>query len=252
MRQLLGTFAFFLMISLTGVFASPAFAEADAEEITRQVEDLSARGADRFRAGNYRAALVLFEEAYGLQPVPNLLYNMGRASEELEEWEPAIEYFERFLTADDVEARAREAALSRIQSIRTRQQATAATSFGDDQTPEPPTAEPPNRTPAFALLGTSAALLTGGIIMGVSASQSANQISDPDLGYDARLDARTQARTHALVADALYLSSAATAAVGIYLLVSAGKSSDQPSVASRSLSPWFGTDGAGFTFQVGF
>lgn len=251
MRQLLGTLIFFMSLALFGLSASPAFAEESSEEITRQVEELSAQGAARFRAENYRAALVFFEEAYALQPVPNLLYNIARAYEELEEWDPAIEYFERFLTAPDADARARETAMNRIQSIRARQRGLTADDGPAPEAPDNPLKKP-NRVPAFAAFGAGGALLFGGAVMGITASQSADQISDASLTYEQRLAARDQARTQALVADILYVSGAAAAAAGVYLFITSSRSADQPPQKARLFQPWLGPESAGFSFQVDF
>ena len=83
-----------LVVALTVVPAlagtSSAVAQQSGEKSTaRQVEELANKGAQAYGQERYRDAIGFFEEAYALQPVPNLLYNIGRCHEKLEEYEKA-------------------------------------------------------------------------------------------------------------------------------------------------------------------
>ena len=242
-----------LTVMVLALMAPPVVSTALAEEnVAQQVEALSMDGAVAFRAGNFEAAIEYFTAAYDLQPVPNLLYNIGRCYEQLEDWDQAISYFERFIRSPDVDREAREQARSRVESLREIQAA--------ERPPEEPRIEEeeeevitapatPNRTPAFAALGSGVALLGGGAVMGVMARNQASQITDMSLSYDDRLAARDSARTQALVADVLFGAGVVATGVGVYLLLTAGSDDAAP---GRAVAPWVGAGSAGVGLHLDF
>ncbi|WP_158542517.1 tetratricopeptide repeat protein [Lujinxingia litoralis] len=252
-----------LLVSLltTGIPAQVwAQSDAEAADIARQVESLSARGAEHFRAGEYVQAIALFEQAYALDPVPNLLYNIGRCYEQMEDWDEAIAQYERFMVAPDVESEARAHAMERVQSLREIKQMQAAEGSAAPDKEEPqvteplPTPEPAsvNRTPGVLTTVGGVALIGGGVVMGLMASGNAESLSDTSLAYDDRVSARDNARTQALVADVLYVSGAAVTALGLYLLITADSSEELPRTAHRQITPWVGKGSAGVGFTLGF
>jgi tetratricopeptide (TPR) repeat protein len=56
-------------------------------------------GVDFYRERNFRAALIEFQRAYRTAPHYKLLYNLGQASVELQEYAPAIDYLSGYLRA---------------------------------------------------------------------------------------------------------------------------------------------------------
>ncbi|TXD38475.1 tetratricopeptide repeat protein [Lujinxingia vulgaris] len=261
MRKFIGVGLLVTLMS-TGVPAQVmAQSDADAADIARQVESLSAEGAQSFRAGDYDKAIEFFEQAYALDPVPNLLYNIGRCYEQMEQWDEAIAQYERFMVAPDVESEARSHAMERVQSLREIQamQAREDGSTGDgaqDEGPDDviatPQPAPPNRTPGIITTAGGVALIGGGVVMGLMASGNAESITDPQLSYDDRLSARDSARTQALVADVFYASGIAVTALGIYLIVSADSVEDNPQASRSVLTPWVGKGSAGVGLTLGF
>jgi tetratricopeptide (TPR) repeat protein len=73
---------------------SPSAAPVDATESARTHFRL---GVDFYREHNFRAALIEFKRAYAASPHYKLLYNLGQASLELQEYAGAIEYFTAYL-----------------------------------------------------------------------------------------------------------------------------------------------------------
>jgi hypothetical protein len=74
----------------------------DAEPPVTDEATASARshfklGVDFYRERNFRAALIEFERAYADSPHYKLLYNLGQASLELQEYANAIDYLSRYL-----------------------------------------------------------------------------------------------------------------------------------------------------------
>ncbi|HEX3694529.1 MAG TPA: PEGA domain-containing protein [Polyangia bacterium] len=90
-------FAFCLLVcSLLGLAmpALPAHAQDDSKAVarTKLVE-----GSDLLKRGEYREALIRFQEAYALVPSPKILYNFGLAYMGLSRNADAIDAFEKFL-----------------------------------------------------------------------------------------------------------------------------------------------------------
>jgi tetratricopeptide (TPR) repeat protein len=78
----------------SGEEAAPAQPTAAATESARTHFKL---GVDFYRERNFRAALIEFKRAYADAPHYKLLYNLGQASLELQEYANAIEYFTDYL-----------------------------------------------------------------------------------------------------------------------------------------------------------
>lgn len=85
---------------------SPALAEPSREEV-RRARDLFAASAVDYRAGRFAEAARLLREAYRLNPVPNLQYNLARALEGQGDLPGAIAAYRSFVaTAGEVPDRA--------------------------------------------------------------------------------------------------------------------------------------------------
>jgi hypothetical protein len=54
------------------------------------------RGVELYREGNYRAAIIEFERAYSIAPNYKVLFNIGQAYLELQDYAAALTAFERF------------------------------------------------------------------------------------------------------------------------------------------------------------
>ena len=73
--------------------AAPAAGDAEAARAHFRM------GVDFYRERNFRAALIEFQRAYRAAPHYKLLYNLGQASVELQEYAPAIDYLSGYLRA---------------------------------------------------------------------------------------------------------------------------------------------------------
>lgn len=230
----------------------------DAPSTIERVEALSAEGAQLFQQEDYEGAIEKFEEAYALEPVPNLLYNIGRCYEQLEDWEEARHYFEQFTRSPDVDSDARAHAMERIDNLREIQRAEQeAEETGEDPDTEEMIAETPedlrqkpqtNYTPAFITTGVGVSLIGAGVMTGVLARGNAGRIDNTGLEYAERVDARDTARTQALMADIFYVAGALATGAGIYLLMTAGPDDDAVDVDQpprAGIFPRFSADEVG-------
>lgn len=92
------------VLTLLAQDAQPAPRSAEAKG---RAQVLLKRGARHYQQAEYREALEVFQQAYGIFPSPKLLMNIGQASRELGHTVDAIDAFEQFLEqAGDAPARA--------------------------------------------------------------------------------------------------------------------------------------------------
>lgn len=75
---------------------APAPASVSESDRARAVE-LFQKGNRALDGGDYRGALALFQQAYGIFPSPKLLFNMAQAFNELGRLVEAVEAYERFV-----------------------------------------------------------------------------------------------------------------------------------------------------------
>jgi tetratricopeptide (TPR) repeat protein len=155
---------------------TPDPAKPDATPQPSQEEVDAARhhfesGVDFFQRGNYAAARAEFEASYALTKYPQLLFNLGKTAEKLNQTADAIRYLESYLSSnpsatDTTEVRAK------LADLRQRADAPAA------PLTTPPPAAPSKLPPiaALALLGGGAGLLIIGIGCGAGALAAADAI----------------------------------------------------------------------------
>jgi tetratricopeptide (TPR) repeat protein len=94
------------------MLASPAAAQEDTELAMPIFE----AGLAYYNQGNYEKALEQFEEAYRLNPLPELLYNIGQCHERLGDYETAIESYAKYLK-EHPDAEDRQAVEQKIKNI---------------------------------------------------------------------------------------------------------------------------------------
>jgi tetratricopeptide (TPR) repeat protein len=85
-----------------------AAAPAGAQDDSSLAMPIFEAGKAYYDQGSYDKALEQFEEAYRLQPLPELLYNIGQCHERLQDYPAAIEAYSRYLDekpdAEDTQA----------------------------------------------------------------------------------------------------------------------------------------------------
>lgn len=229
-----------LMVATTLVSTMPSqvSAQQPATDVAREVETLSRQGSQAYRDRDYAQAIRMFEQAYALESVPNLLYNIAKCYEKMERWDDAIRFYEKFLISPDVETDARQSALERIQTLRGISQS--------GRVAEPAPAERPMPTPsvgdssgahggtsragAYAALGFGAGFLAAGGVFGWLASQSEQEFTTTSVERPTqREQLASQGKSRALVADGLYVAGALGTVIGAVLLLRASDDGE-PSV----------------------
>jgi tetratricopeptide (TPR) repeat protein len=113
----------FMLIVLCGCFVQPAGAAPASPTARAKAETAYAQGAAAFKAKQFEVALRHFEDAYLLDPVPILLYNIARAHEELKHYEEASRYLSRYLDRAPPDAPDRAQVEQRLTLLRAAAQA---------------------------------------------------------------------------------------------------------------------------------
>ncbi|MBW2263090.1 MAG: tetratricopeptide repeat protein [Deltaproteobacteria bacterium] len=82
------------------VLSAAPRAVADDAEIALA---LYQEAVDLAKEGKYEAAIVLFEKAHGLGAPPVVLYNIGKCYQDLDDLDEAVEFYEQYIEAPDIE-----------------------------------------------------------------------------------------------------------------------------------------------------
>ena len=177
-----------------------------------QFDQLVEEAGGHFEKEEYDLAVQKFKEAYGVKPVSNILYNIARIYEKAGDIDNAIDYYDQFVVAPDVEQEPRQDALERLKTWREIKELR-------EKGEEPPrkegatTQKSPNGTLAAIFLGVGLASLAGS---GVFAILTANKFSDFEdaQDLDGRRSAGDSGRSFGVIADSLLLTGIVTTAVG--------------------------------------
>lgn len=214
--------------------AGPQPSPEEVEAAKRHFES----GAEFFQRGNYTAARLEFEASYALTKYPQLLFNLGKTAEKLNQVPEAIRYLEQYLAsnpseADANEVRAKLAALRQLPGASSPPAAALTTQ---------PAAAPPSKIPpipALALMGAGAGLLIVGIGLGGAALASAGSFTP---GSTVPLSTYTEGKALDAAGIAFDVIGGAALAAGVawtgywaYQRSKAGK--QQPPPAAVSLAP---------------
>jgi tetratricopeptide (TPR) repeat protein len=242
---------------------------------TERFRELGSTGAEAFARKDYEAAVEAFRAAYAIKPVPNLLYNIGRALEKQGDFEGAIAQYEEFVNEPDVELKARQDALQRLKTLREVLALREDADEGDAEAVDPSAiserqgerelADPTEETPsddeqaqpaeaerdytlAYVFGATGAATLIGsGVFAGLAATQKSD--FDDAATLAGRRSAAETGNTYTTVADSMLVAGVVFAAAGVYFWAEAPE--ETPAEGAR-LVPSVGPDGASVTFSLDF
>jgi hypothetical protein len=269
-----------LCASAQALVPNQALAQDDSAEV---VTDLSNQGIAKYKAGDYEEAIKLFKQAYELEQVPNLLYNIARCYEKLEQYNEAIKYYEKFVVAPEVESEARQTALSRAENLREVLKARGELADNNNGNGgngggsgnggnggngngngngDSGQKSVKSMGPAFAVLGVGVAGLAVGGTFGFLAMQQETAFEEATTPEDKRA-AQTKGVRNSWIADGSMIGGAIFTTVGLIMVVKRSKSDtassdarslseEEPAPKRASLAPWFGRDGGGLQMELRF
>lgn len=166
--------------------ALPARAQAPAERVAldacvadARCKALADRGQAEYQAQHNEAALVSLREAYSLQPVPWLLFNIGRIHQKAERTDEALAAFRAFLQQSQAadEAGQREKARVYVEQVE-RERAAAERERTVRVTAHPKDDQPPRqKIPVYkkwwfwTAVDGAVAIVTIGTVLGIAARE---------------------------------------------------------------------------------
>jgi tetratricopeptide (TPR) repeat protein len=238
-------------------FAQEGGETSEEEENKAEFKRLTTEASAAYEQGDYARAVELFEKAYELRDVSNILYNIARIHEEAGNIDEAIAYYDQFVVAPGIKQKARKDALDRLKTLR---EVRAMREGEPEDEPEqetetasttPPTKEPAEpvvtaetsteqsgaRTAGWVLLGVGGASLIGSGVFGLLTQQQYDNF-DTATSLEARRDAARAGKTTGIVADSLLITGAVSAIVGGILLLSSATGGDNQQTASTSSRDW--------------
>ena len=215
-----------ILFALACLLAVPAQAQPIKEAPPDKQDAAAAHfrlGVDFYRAGDYPAARVEFEAAWGLSPQPDLLHNLSLTAEKQGLFRAAIEYEERWLHAASLTRDELDQARGRILRLREQEKGRAPQDAPRSPGTARPLAGPSWRPPAgaLALLAGGGAALVSGIACGGAALATGAQLGSGQAFTLREIETLTS-RGEALNAATIGLSVAgglALAGGGVWLVV---------------------------------
>jgi len=242
------------------LLASAAQAESPMRALAKKHFDT---GQSYYAIANYKDALAEFEKAYKLQPLPALLYNIGRCKEALGDLKGAIAAFRDYL-AGEKEASDRALVETRITTLERR--------LAEASPPPPPTGEkrhdesdevtsrPRWRSPTgWTLVGVGAATLVVGIVGGVMVQKRNDEYTegaDPTTGSktygELQETADSGRRWQAAEIGALVVGSVLAATGAGILIWDAASKRRREEETTLTLTPMLGTAGFGLAGRARF
>jgi tetratricopeptide (TPR) repeat protein len=217
---------------LAQVAATPAMpANAEAETLFKQ-------GLQAYDAREFARAIELFEAAHALEPLPEILFDIGMAHKALGDCQHAAASFDRFISAvppaDPLlpRARARRAELGACRSEASNESSPRApnptpalvltspppppASAAVTITAAPPAASGPRLREACVASVAGAALLgAGGMVFGLKARSAEQEVENIKEWDDAAARADERGRTYGQAATWLLVSAGVTSMVAI-------------------------------------
>lgn len=224
------------------------------------VEELSQKGAEAYQEKDFASAISFFKKAYEEEEVPNLLFNIAKCYEKQKDWDQAIEYYQKFVIAPDVEKEYRKAALEKIKKIEETKEAEEAQRLAkkdkdkektQKSTPDPKDNLPPkavkapDRSLAYIVGGTGLALIGGGVAIGLLAQGGETDFKTAE-SVEEKRNAQSSGRTFSLAANGMYIAGGIATLFGTYLLITADSDTDIP------VRAWFTPKSGGASVHFSF
>lgn len=174
-------------------------------------------GLTAYRAKKYTEAAKLFETAHKLVPYRDLLFNIARAYEALNNRSAAIKYYREYLATKPIDEtqvihRMRELGVSQFEEV------SPSTENAQSMPKVPSQNNAEIDYLSWGVIGSGVALLSVGAYFGISALDQAERARDATLKSRYN-DAKSQAETEALLADVGITIGVAAITGGLYLLL---------------------------------
>jgi tetratricopeptide (TPR) repeat protein len=255
-----------------GLLASGARAQAPEQGAERRALVLFEAAELRYQEGRFADAIALLEEAWAIHPVPPILYNLGRAHEELGDAARALDAYRRYLAAEPgsparTEVQERIRALEAgsgvgetVSDLRPDSETETDPDPDPDSDPDPdpetdpdpdpdPEPDPVAVAPAtprpsagrsivpFVVAGAGVAVLGGGLVCGLLSDGAEDTARTERVHLEAR-DAYRRAKTFATLANVGVIAGSVLLATGaLWIALDSGDSAETEPAFEVSLGP---------------
>ena len=251
------------LVASVVAFSGVARADDTSDPASRaaQVQHLSEQGSTSYQLRDYRRANELFQQAYAIDPDPNLLYNIARCFEALGDKQTAIEKYELFISSPGADSKGRLRAQDAVRLLRTPPAPPAVSSAGATTTnankssASPSSAQVetahPSYVPSITAFGIGAAgLVTGAVAGGLALSKRSSLDSVCTSAHACPLgesgDISSLQTTSTVSTVGFIVGGVGVVTGALFLLLLRPSSTAEPS-ASGALVPYVGPAGAGLT-----
>ena len=230
-----------LALALVQVGAAPTPAWAQSAE-TESADALAKEARGHYDQGRFEQAVASYLKAYRQSPSAGFLYNVAVIYDrKLNESGLAIDFYRRYIVADDADPAAVERATARIKALKS---TAAAEPVPVEPAPVPASRSAANPEPestanvtpapaagegatsgrkiaAYTMLGIGGAALVGGVALGVLAASAEDKYATAETVGDKK-NMQSLGRSEALAGDLLMGGGVALAGVGLVLLLTGG------------------------------
>lgn len=258
-----------VVLAVTGAFAlttatSTAFAQvktaaapAPAQTPQARAAELFSKGAEAYRRGDLQQAVTSLREAYALDPQPVLLYNLGRAYEDLGDIDSAVATFSRYLEADP-NAADRGAIEQRLETLKRQHDERLALERQRDAERARADAEKAERVRRehdaaqvhhsrsvgpYIVGGIGVAGLATGVVFGLVAKSKHDAAATPSTTQQDAIDQQDTAKTFATISTVSLIAGGLLAAAGVTWWLLDNRASSKQGTVSRTfrvgLAPGF-------------
>jgi tetratricopeptide (TPR) repeat protein len=253
------TLALALALPLPLVGAAPTRALAQSAE-TESADALAKDARGHYDQGRFEQAVASYLKAYRQSPSAGFLYNVAVIYDrKLNEGGLAIDFYRRYIVADDADPAAVERATARIKALKSvaaaepvpvepapapasRPAATTEPESTASVSPAPAdgeTATSGRKIAAYTLMGIGGAALVGGVALGVLASTVEDKYAKAETVGDKK-NMQSLGRSEALAGDLLMGGGVALAGVGLVLLLTGGGDSAPKAAPAAESEPEVG------------
>ncbi|MDP6942526.1 MAG: tetratricopeptide repeat protein [Myxococcota bacterium] len=238
-----------------GLLVVPNAAAQGAPSTEASAEEHSRRGVEFYDAGKLPEAVREMLKAYELAPEAGLLYNIARIYQKMGQRDLAIHYLKEFVTQPRADPDTVQKALNHLEALKNEpaspvvlspppaepvapaEPIAPAESAAPVAAPAPVVSTGPDHTLAWITLGTGAAALVVGGVLGGLALGSAGGLDNATATYEDKLSFQQTARDMALGADVCFGVGVTAAALGLVLLLTAGGDEEPAAVFGPSVGP---------------
>ncbi len=237
-----------LVVAWGWVYPGEAAAQLDRAHLVERVKALSTKGVALQKEGRYQEAVETFLQAYEVLPLSTLLYNIARVYDKMGRVKDAVEYYRRYIVAENTRPRLFAIATERYHALNKKLErerlASEVEGPGGPKVEDWPLEETSRASPvehltssstnaAWITLGAGTLSALTGVAFGISARATYGDYSS-SRALDAKEDLKASAWRQAVAAD-VFMGLGLTAMVtgGVWLLLESLDSASKPVETQR-------------------